>query len=149
MTDRFSDGTQSIVSVLRPRGSDWQEIPIPTESPVFKMGYPARAYIHKSGLAVISAVEAVSDQPKGFEYHISISQQKTGTPQRCTSNEAKWVMHQFGLDGWEEDNHVSYGKVRNFWRPVAEPLVGMECKCKEDEPEIRENKGDFVWRPTA
>lgn len=52
-----------------------------------------------------------------------------------------------GLEGAEEDNHVPHGKVRNFWRPVAELLVGKECECKAEEPVIREDKGDFIWRP--
>lgn len=53
----------------------------------------------------------------------------------------------FQLDnGWEEDNHVPYGIARNFWRPLAENLVGIECKCKEEEPAIVEDKGDYVWR---
>jgi hypothetical protein len=72
-----------------------------------------------------------------------------GTSIRCDSNEAKWVLDQFGLEGAEEDNHVPFGIVRNFWRPVADKLVGIECQCKAEEPEIREDKGDFIWRPTS
>jgi hypothetical protein len=80
--------------------------------------------------------------------HISISKQlPNGTGGRCDSNEAKCVLVQFGLDGAEEDNHVPHGIVRNFWRPLADRLVGLECPCKENEPEIREDKGDIVWRP--
>ena len=66
---------------------------------------------------------------------------------RIDTNEAKWVLAEFGLDGAEEDNHVPHGIVRNFWRPVASGLVGKECRCKAEEVVIRENKGDFVWRP--
>ena len=84
---------------------------------------------------------------KGFEYHISISKPvRPGVTKRCDSNEARWVLSQFNLEGAEEDNHVPGGRVRNFWRPVANSLVGIECECKESEPAIIEDKGDFVWR---
>ncbi len=146
--DTYADGTRSITTVLRPKGEGWRELP--TEKR-FSLGYPARAFFHEaSSLAVISAVEVAADGKvdKGPEYHVSISKQLPGRPQRCDSNEAKWVLEQFQLDGAEEDNHVPNGVVRNFWRPVATGLIGLECECKAEEPAIRENKGDFVWRAT-
>ena len=144
--DRFTDGTVSIVSVLRPpQGEGWREIPT---SHLPSMGFPIRAFFHaESSLAVLSAVEVMADENKGPEYHLSISKQRTSGPYRCDSNEAKWVCDQFALVGAEEDNHVSGGNVRNFWRTVAEPLIGLECACKDSEPVIREDKGDFIWRP--
>ena len=84
---------------------------------------------------------------RGPEYHLSISRQTPAGPRRCTSEMARIVLRQFGLEGAEEDNHVPNGVVRNFWRPVADPLVGLECECKDEEPAIVEDKGDFVWRP--
>lgn len=146
MGDNFSNGIASVIKPLRPKGGEWREVPYDQS---INFGFPARAWIHhESGLAVISAVETMSDEDKGPEYHISISKQIYGYgSQRCTSNEANWVLRQFDLDGAEEDNHVPYGNVRNFWRPVANNLVGMECKCKAEEPAIVEDKGDFVWRP--
>ena len=86
----------------------------------------------------------------GPEYHISVSQHSAlrDGPVRADTLAAKWVLAQFGLDGALEDNHVPHGIVRNFWRPVSEPLVGRVCPCNATEVEIRENKGDFVWRPT-
>ena len=98
-------------------------------------------------LFAISAVETMADEDKGPEYHISISKPLPSGVKRCDSNEARWVLAQFGLEGAEEDNHVPYGKVRNFWRPVANGLVGLECECKAEEPAVVEDKGDFVWRP--
>lgn len=147
MTDTYADGTKSIIAVLRPRKTGWQEI---TMDQRFTLGYPARAYFHvRHQLAVISAVEVASDAviEKGPEYHLSISKQSpiTGT-HRCTSSEARWILDQFGLEGAEEDNHVPGGLVRNFWRPVADRLVGLECECKADEPAMIEDKGEFVWR---
>jgi hypothetical protein len=147
MADTFADGTRSIISVLRPKGDGWRELPCDKQ---FTMGYPARLFYHsQQSLTVISAVEVASDGKidKGPEYHISISRQMDDGPRRCDSNQAKWVLAQFGLDGAEEDNHVPHGVVRNFWRPVATGLVGLECECKAEEPAIREDKGDFVWRP--
>lgn len=144
--DTFADGTRCIVQVLRPQGGGWREIP---HDKRFTLGYPARAFFHdRTNLAVISAVEHATDGmiDKGFEYHISISKQLLSGSRRCDSNEAKWVLAQFKLEGAEEDNHVQGGVVRNFWRPVAEPLVGLECECKAEEPAISEDKGDFVWR---
>jgi hypothetical protein len=118
---------------------------------LYSTGFPARAFAHENGLFVISAVKVASDKDgidRGLEYHVSISRPVApGVTSRCNSDEAKWVLDQFGLEGAEEDNHVPFGKVRNFWRAVATPLIGMECACKEEEPAIREDKGDFVWRP--
>jgi hypothetical protein len=144
--DTFSDGTLSIVKVLIPNRAGWREIPT-SRTP--SMGYPIRAFFHnESSLAVLSAVEVMADENKGPEYHLSISKQTMSMgPRRCDSNEAKWVLEQFGLFGAEEDNHVPYGMVRNFWRTVAEPLIGEECACKATEPIVSENKGDFIWRP--
>ena len=146
MHDTYIDGTVCPVKVLMPKGPGWREIPMDKR---FTLGYPSRAFIHTSNLAVISSVEVASEpgMDKGFEYHVSISKQSTSGSGRCTSNEACWVLKQFDLDGAEEDNHVPGGIVRNFWRPVANNLVGIECPCKEAEPEVKEDKGDFIWRP--
>ena len=145
--DYFADGTQSIISVLRPKNPGWQEI---TGAEKFTLDFPAWSFwFLPRNLFVISAVESVQDGKieKGFEYHLSISKPvRPGVIKRCDSNEARWVLDQFGLEGAEEDNHVPGGKVRNFWRPVANNLVGIECECKDEEPAIVEDKGDFVWR---
>lgn len=141
----------SVIQPLTPAGPGWTEIPATAAPTLLRDGYPFRIFVHKTHLQVISAVEVANDQipPKGPEYHISISRlDETLRPYRCTSAEATWVLRQFNLDGAEEDNHVPDGVVRNFWRPVAEPLVGLECVCKAEEPAIVEDKGDFVWRPT-
>jgi|ERR1700680_2729493 len=145
--DTYADGTRSIISVLRPKGGGWQELPCDKR---WTMGYPARAFYHaETEIAVISAVEVANDGKidKGPEYHVSISRKTAVGPKRCDSNQAQWVLGQFGMAGAEEDNHVPNGVVRNFWRPVATGLVGLECECKAEEPAIREDKGDFVWRP--
>jgi hypothetical protein len=141
--DTYSNGIRSIISVLRPRKAGWRELPC---DKMASLGYPSRAFFYgKNSLAVISAVEVI-DNGKGPEYHISISKQTVLGPSRCDSNEARWVLDQFGLDGAEEDNHVPNGVVRNFWRPVATRFVGLACECKAEEPAIVEDKGDFIWR---
>ncbi|WP_367154692.1 hypothetical protein [Methylomonas sp. HYX-M1] len=137
--------TQSIIQPKKPSGNGWSPAQLPSQFD--NLGYPAALFIHpETGLTVISAVEVPATEPGaeplGPEYHISIS--KYG--QRCTSQEAKWVLRQFKLEDAEEDNHVPSGKVRNFWRPVADRLSGYQCPCKASEPAMVEDKGDFVWR---
>ncbi|WP_020160546.1 hypothetical protein [Methylobacter marinus] len=135
----------TIISPKEPAGTGWVKMPpIPQW---ITMGFDGVAFQHiESGLCAISAVEVAQAEPGaehiGPEYHISIS--KRG--QRCTMQEAKWVLKQFNLEDAEEDNHVPDGKVRNFWRPVADRLSGYQCPCKDSEPAIREDGGDYVWR---
>lgn len=110
-------------------------------------GFPVQAWEHPaSGLFALSAVEVAAEAQglptKGPAYHLSISH----GGQRCTSADAVWVLAAFGLADALEDNHVPGGRVRNFWRYVADNLSGVECPCVDDEPAIREDKGDYVWR---
>jgi hypothetical protein len=97
----------------------------------------------------MSAVEVAADADgiaRGPEYHISVSKQTAALkPERCSIEEGQFVLKAFGLDGWEEDNHVPDGKVRNFWRACADNMVGRECTCKETEHLVIE--GDFEHRP--
>jgi hypothetical protein len=139
-----------IIKPKRPAGPGWAPLPLPRHFD--NLGYPAEMWFHATNLlSVISAVEVANDGDgidKGPEYHISISSAAgmSGRPARCSSAEALWVLAQFELEGSEEDNHVPNGVVRNFWRPVADQLVGIECACKDDEPVMSEDKGDFIWR---
>ena len=147
--DFFAGGGRSIINALRPRFDGWHECAVP--DPIARMGGVARIYFHRERrITVISAVEVVDDGKvdKGPEYHLSVSRVTPAGPQRCSSDAARWVLRQFGLDGAEEDNHVPNGVARNFWRPVADRFVGLECECKAEEPAIVEDKGDFVWRPS-
>lgn len=135
----------ALIAPKQPRtGMGWFQMPRPPGW--VSLGFDAEAWRHPaSGLAVISAVEVAKDADgidRGPEYHISIS--KNGA--RCTSQEALVVLEHFGLDGAEEDNHVPNGQVRNFWRPVADRFVGLQCACKDSEPAVVEDKGDYVWR---
>lgn len=138
-----------LIKPKRPTGAEWRQCPAP---PAWvSMGYVAEAWLHvESSLYVISAVEVAKPEggiDKGPEYHVSVSMTApSGQPARCTSADAIWMLGQFDLLDAEEDNHVPNGKVRNFWRPVADRLVGLECACKADEPAMREDKGDYVWR---
>lgn len=140
---------QSIIKPLAPKVPGWRQCPDPPSR--FTLGYECHAWFNEAHqLAVLSAVEVATDADRidrGPEYHVSISKRHRGSGKRCTSEEARMVLTQFGLEGAEEDNHVPSGVVRNFWRTVAEPLIGLECACKADEASIVENKGDFVWRP--
>jgi hypothetical protein len=146
---RGSEVSQSIIKPLRPSGPPWVQLPpLPSK---FTLGFEHEVWMNTSlVLGVISAVEVAQDKDgidRGPEYHISISKNDREKPRRCTSDEAAYVLRAFDLEGAEEDNHVPHGVVRNFWRTVAQPLIGLECACKADEPAIREDKGDYVWRP--
>ncbi|KVO05603.1 hypothetical protein WJ69_23165 [Burkholderia ubonensis] len=140
--------TISIIQPRRPRGSGWQEEPPPRAA--VTLGFPGAAWFHsETSLYVISAVEVAAPEggvDKGPEYHLSISRQPAGRPARCSTADALFVLAAFELLEAEEDNHVPHGVVRNFWRPVADKLVGLECACKADEPAIVEDKGEYVWR---
>lgn len=148
--DRFSNGAVSLVTLPRPRDGDWVEVP--NAQQIMKASHPLRAYSYPpNNLFAIIAIEFVDDgKVDGPEYHLSISHPVSpGVARRCDRNAARWVLRQFGLDGAKEDNHVPGGQVRNYWRPVADAMVGRECPCVEDEPMIVEDRGDFVWRGTS
>ena len=138
---------ESVIKPLRPASQEWSSLGHPGHEITF--GYPAEVFVHRRHLlSVISAVEVATDKDgveRGPEYHLSIARQSEFGPARCSADEAAWVLREFGLEGAEEDNHVPNGVVRNFWRTVAEPMIGLECGCKATEPVVREV--DFEWRP--
>lgn len=146
MDNHVPVSAKSIIQPLRPLWPDWSG-PFPVD-PRVSMGYAATSFLHeKERIFVISAVEVAADKDgidRGPEYHISISKRSVAGACRCSAAEAMWVLHQFGLDGAEEDNHVPGGVARNFWRTVADALVGLECACKEAEQAVVD--GDYVWR---
>ena len=139
---------ESIIKPKSPIGAGWR-IAKWWQCPQIlkKLGYPIKAWEHiDNGLFVLSALEKVKPEPGepdiGPEYHLSMS----NYGERCSSADALWILSQFDLVDALEDNHVPSGKVRNFWRPVADKFSGYECACVEGEPAMREDKGDFVWR---
>ncbi len=139
----------NLIKPKRPGGAGWAQQSAPPQW--VSLGYAAEAWIHPEyRLYAISAVEVAKDADgidRGPEYHLSVSAQSTiGHTMRCTSADALWVLNEFDLVDAEEDNHVLNGLVRNFWRPVADHLVGLECGCKDDEPSMLEDKGDYIWR---
>ncbi|WP_261508470.1 hypothetical protein [Burkholderia multivorans] len=139
---------ESVIKPRRPKADGWKFMG--PASPEATLGYEGECWFHRAScLFAISAVEVAAPEggvSKGPEYHVSISLQTLAGPARCTSADAVFVLAAFDLLEAEDDNHVPNGLVRNFWRPVAEPLIGLECACKADEPAIVEDKGDFVWR---
>lgn len=137
-----------IIQPKRPKANTgWVQVPFPKEllDPLLQVD-PPDVWEHPDGFCVWSAVEKPTPLPGesdvGPEYHLSIS--RNGG--RCTLADAMWILGQFDLVDAKEDNHVPYGFVRNFWRPVADHLSGFECPCQDSEPAMREDKGDFVWR---
>ncbi|AQV94798.1 hypothetical protein BJN34_12995 [Cupriavidus necator] len=146
--------TESIIKPKRPTGSGWIRETGPAIEAIMRaaaMGFVCEAWVHpETGIATFSAVEVAHDPSQadlGPEYHLSISKNnRRGGTARTTSAEALWCLAQFDLIDAKEDNHVPHGLVRNFWRPVADQLSGYECPCTGDEPAMREDKGDYVWR---
>lgn len=140
-------GVQSALKPKKPVAQGWQHCKSWVCPPqLAALGYPVEAWEHRAnGLFVLSAVEVAHEPGKpelGPEYHLSVS----ANGQRCSSADALWVLGQFDLSDAIEDNHVPSGTVRNFWRPVADHLSGYECHCVDEEPAMREDQGDFVWR---
>lgn len=137
---------ESIVKPKRPAGPGWKRVHNPNDALLDSMGYPHETWVHAGNcMFAISAVEVATDPGRpvlGPEYHLSISRQG----ERCTTADALWVLAQFDLLDAKEDNHVPSGRVRNYWRPVADHLSGYECPCTDEKPAVREDKGDFVWR---
>lgn len=135
---------ESVIKPKTPKSPAWECLG--ASEIIRSMGFPSGLFYHRlAGLTVISAVEVAVDSDgssNGPEYHVSIS--KNG--KRCSSAEARMVLTVFDMEGAEEDNHVPHGKVRNFWKPVNETLIGIECECKSSENAIVEDGGDYVWR---
>lgn len=131
----------SIIQPKKPHGTGWVE----EDASLLQSPYPLKAFSHESGLFCLSAVEVANEpgEPElGPEYHLSISM----NGQRCSSAESAFALNAFDLNDAKEDNHVPNDKVRNYWRPVADNLSGYECPCKDEEPAMVEDKGDYVWR---
>lgn len=130
---------QSIIQPKQPSNPTWVKFRVD-----LNMGFAAVGYHHpRLNLNVISAVEAV-EKDIGPEYHLSISRcSGAGLPRRCSAEEARMVLKQFDAEAATEDNHSSI--IRNYWLPVNQALVGMDCDCKTDETAIIE--ADFEWRP--
>lgn len=137
---------QSIIQPKRPTGPQWRRADYwHPPAPLAAIGYPIEAWENQAlNLFVLSAVEVTNDPGdiNGPQYHLSV----TAFARRCTSHAAQIALRDFGLEDAKEDNHVPGGKARNFWRPVADHLSGFECPCVEEEPTMREDKGDYIWR---
>lgn len=137
---------ESIIKPKTPTGPGWVRIKNPAARHLDSLGFPHATWHHaENNLMAISALEVAADPGRpslGPEYHLSVS----ACGMRCSAADALWVLAAFGLEDAKEDNHVPSGKVRNFWRPVADNLSGYECHCVDEEPAIREDKGDYVWR---
>jgi hypothetical protein len=135
---------EHIIQPKRPRDPGWRQLAgtLPGFADVAHTVWAHDA----NRIGVISAVEVAAEAPGmpplGPAYHVSVSR----FGERCTSGDALWVLAQFDLLDAKEDNHVPSGKVRNFWRYVADDLSGHQCACVEVEPAIREDRGDYVWR---
>lgn len=144
---------ESIIKPKRPAGPGWRQVRLDSRVTA-QSPYPIEGWHHaENNLFVMSALEVaegILDLKAEPQYHVSISRTGyvNGEPvaSRCTGADAQWVIAQFGIPDALEDNHTPSGSVRHFWRPVADKFSGVECACVDDEPAIKEDKGDFIWR---
>ena len=108
-------------------------------------GFSNMSYFHKEKkLQVISSFGRADGILEGVmhdQFHVSIS--KKG--ERCSIAEANWVLGQFDMLNAIEDNHVPFGKVRNFWKPIEQEFVGIKCTCEGKSPRIVEGDRDMVY----
>lgn len=133
----------AVKSVVRPKKPNKKQWICRGLAPTLAtLGYPGFIWFHRDRqLQVISAVEN-TDEGVGPMYHVSVSRNR----KRCSRADAKMVLKHFDMEDADEDNHVPGGVVRNFFKPVADHLSGYECPCKETEPKMVEDKGEFIWR---
>lgn len=131
----------NIIKPKRPEGK-WNYAGSQTE-----LGFESHYWRYeKLGILARSALEVATEKDgstNGPEFHISFS--KTGM-KRCSTNEIKFCLIAFQIEGAIEDNHVPGGFVRNFWMPVNKNIIGKHCKCEKEENKIIEDNGEYVWR---
>lgn len=137
---------ESIIKPKKPKGAGW----LYGGAHDTGLGFEChRWYYPDRSIQVLSALEVARDPDdidKGPEYHVSVSDCSGPRPQRLNRSDTRFVLKAFGMEDADEDNHVPFGVVRNFWMPVNENLQGYVCPCKDEEPAIVEDKGDYVWR---
>lgn len=121
--------------VKRPVGGNW----------VYSGRQPwGEIYDSLNGIRVVTSIDIASEMegsPAVPNWHISIS--KNGG--RCSLDEARQVLMQFGASDFEEDNHDPKHKARHFWLQ-CDPSHRKPCPCKDTEEPI-DDKG-YVWRTT-
>lgn len=118
------------VEYRKPKDGTWTLIGWEPNAEGFK-------YENSMGATAVSSVHEIEGKP---QWHVSFSHRGERIPQGWMEA----LLRQWGLEGWDEDNHVPNGRVRNYWRPVstADPLV---CPCKANEEPFEEH-GGYIWR---
>lgn len=119
------------VENIKPKSGSWKILGWEPYGQGFK-------YQNVMGVIAISSIHLIDGKP---QWHVSFSHQGQRIPQGWMES----LLSQWGLQGWDEDNHVPNGKVRNYWKPVqkTDPQV---CPCKaNEEPHLEE--GGYIWRP--
>jgi len=144
------DGVPLVVSIFRPPSEQWEQWPVSVAGFEVKPIVAERYYCESHRVQVITSLECVQPEdgtPARVEYHLSVSAiDVDGSVMRADEQLAQWALRQFGFAGGLQDNHVPSGRVRNYWRPIADPLQGQECPCVDDEPAMIEMQGDYTWR---
>ena len=115
----------------RPRGTAWEEIPVPDVLGYFNDTIRAVSMWESRRVRVISALEAAELPDKsgvGPQWHLSV----TRGGLRPRAEDVERVLTAFGMRGAEEDNHHP-GNARHFWMPVdADHRVDCQCKAEEE-----------------
>lgn len=137
-----------VENILKPKianeGTAWVLV-----KTVKQFEYDQYWFTHPEGFVACSALEVTNGIIRTEfipQYHLSISKctlKKQGAI-RCTSQEAKTILKDFGLSDALEDNHY-LGISRHFWLPVDENMQGRECECKETEVQMTADQGDFIY----
>lgn len=137
---------ENILKPKRPnKNSGWQLVGETKD----QFGYDKYFYTHPNGFVAISALEVADGIIRNEaipQYHVSISKHPAI---RCSSQDAKFILKQFGMSDALEDNHSPSRIIRSFWLPVDENKIGIDCHCVENEPAVILDKGDYIWRPAG
>lgn len=98
--------------------------------------------------SVLSSVDFVDEPEPSLQWHVSITRIGQAGPLVADDALVRTVLEDFDMsvarERAEEDNHVPFGKARNFWLPVPEHLRGVPCPCKASETPHR--RGAYTWR---
>lgn len=129
---------------LQPIAAGWE--PMRPAAPPWE-GLMDRAVFRRRDVLVFSTVENVEGD--GPSWHMSVSLTPSvvdahgiGKPRRATEDAIARVFRDFGLIGFDEDNHAGPDAVvRNYWLQVA-PDKRAICPCKDNETPVVQAFGD-------
>jgi hypothetical protein len=108
----------------RPGCPGWNRRRIDSPSP---QGFPTEAWLHVSGLLVISSLEAHPPREGGLQYHVSVSKLSG----RCEDMEVLRALADFDLL-WAKELNLVLGLGRHFWQSAAPHPDGIEAVSEKE-----------------